>query len=100
MRMNINDVKKIICLASGAALIACASAFAMDVSSAKDQNLVCEQADGYLKVVKPSPEVDNLVKETNAKRKEKYKEIASSTGATVEQVAARTAERAPGAKCP
>ena len=44
-------------------------AFALDLGDAKARGLVGETAAGYLGAVKPSAEVNTLVKDINAQRK-------------------------------
>ncbi len=68
------------------------SAFALDLQSARSQKLVAEQANGYIKAVKPSPEVDALVANVNAGRKAEYERIAKEKGSKVEDVAAIAAQ--------
>jgi len=59
---------------------------ALDLDQARAQNLVKETASGYLKVEKPSAEVDALVKKINAGRKNAYKKIAEKQGVSLEVV--------------
>jgi len=63
---------------------------ALDLDQAKAQKLVKETPSGYLVAVKPSAEVDALIKKVNAGRKAHYQKIAKKQGtslATVEQLA-------------
>ena len=61
--------------------------FAIDLQSAKDQGLVGETTSGYLAAVKsPSPEVSALIESINAKRKQKFKEIATRNNTSLEAV--------------
>ncbi len=64
------------------------SAFALDVSTAKAQGLVGEQADGYLGIPNPpgSDEVKKFVADINLKRRAHYQDIASSNGTSLEAV--------------
>lgn len=64
------------------------SALALDVSSAKAQGLVGEQADGYLGIPNPpgSDEVQKFVADINLKRRAHYQEIASGNGTSLEAV--------------
>ncbi len=55
-------------------------ASALELGQAKDQGLVAETASGYLAVVKPSDEVNELVSKINAGRKEAYQDIADKRG--------------------
>lgn len=67
---------------------------AMDLQDAKQAGLVGEQVNGYLGAVKPSNEVNTLVKKVNDKRKAKYQELATKHNITVKSVAARAAKKA------
>jgi uncharacterized protein YdbL (DUF1318 family) len=63
---------------------------ALNLDQAKAQKLVKETSSGYLVAVKPSAEVDALIKKVNAGRKAHYQKIAKKQGtslATVEQLA-------------
>ena len=65
-------------------------ASALNLDQAKAQNLVKETPGGYLVAVKPSTEVDALIKKINAGRKAQYQKIAKKQGTslkTVEQLA-------------
>ena len=67
-------------------------ASALDLAQARAQGLVKETPSGYLTVVKPSGEVNNLVKNINAGRKAEYQRIAKKNGtplSTVEQLAGK-----------
>lgn len=62
-------------------------AFSMDLQTAKDQGLVGETPSGYLEAVKStSPEVNSLIENINAQRKQKFKEIAARNNTTLEAV--------------
>lgn len=68
--------------------------YALDLEQAKAQGLVGEQPDGYLGVVKATPEVVALVADINKKRRAAYEDIARKNGITVEQVAVLAGEKA------
>jgi hypothetical protein len=73
----------------GFALVAL-PASALDLATAKAQGLVRETPNGYLAVVKASPEVSSLVNSINAGRRSEYQKIAQKRGtplSTVEQLA-------------
>ncbi len=75
-------------------LITCQAAFALDLQTAKAQGLVGETLTGYLAPVKATPEVQQLVKTINTKRKAQYKKIAQRNGTSlqaVEQLAGKKA---------
>lgn len=71
-------------------------AFAIDLATAKAKGLIGERNDGYLGyVVKPAKnDVQVLVKEVNNKRRTKFRQTVAKTGATLDQVAKRFAQRA------
>lgn len=60
---------------------------ALDLHGARAQGAVGEKLDGYAAVIKPSPEVNTLVAEVNAKRKQKYAEISKQNGQPADVVA-------------
>ena len=78
------------CAANSAAI-----AYAIDLQTAKSQGLVGETTSGYLDAVKsPSPEVTALIESINAKRKQKFQEIAARNNTSlqaVEQLAGKKA---------
>ena len=63
-------------------------AFAAELQGAKADGMVGEQLNGYLGVVNSaaSDDVRALVKDVNAKRKEKYQSIAKQNGTSLETV--------------
>ena len=70
------------------------AAYALTLAEAKQQGLVGEQITGYLGTVTTNAETTALVQTINAKRKQKYKEIAERNGTSlesVEQLAGKTA---------
>jgi uncharacterized protein YdbL (DUF1318 family) len=76
-------------------LLACSTvAMALDLDSAKSQGLVGEQPNGYLGVVKATPEAVELASDINAKRRTAYDAIAKKNGATLDQVAALAGQKA------
>lgn len=68
--------------------------YALDLEQAKAQGLVGEQPDGYLGVVKATPEAVALAADINKKRRAAYEDIARKNGITVEQVAVLAGEKA------
>ena len=70
------------------------SACALELSDAKEQGLVGEQTDGLLGVVETSQQAEDLVKDINAKRLLKYKQIAEKNSMTLEQVSLLAGEKA------
>lgn len=67
---------------------------AMNLQDAKQAGLVGEQTNGYLGAVKPSSEVNALVKSVNEKRKAKYQELATKHNVSVQAISARAAKKA------
>ena len=76
------------------ALTMAGSAFALELDQAKTQGLVGEQPNGYLGVVKATPEAVQLVSEVNEKRRQAYERIARQNGITLEQVANLAGQKA------
>ncbi len=61
---------------------------AADLSSAKNDGLIGEQANGYIGFVKAVPaDVRKLVNDVNDKRKERYQQIAKSKKVSLSDVA-------------
>ncbi|GGO70309.1 YdbL family protein [Bowmanella pacifica] len=69
-------------------------AMAIELDEAKQKGYVGEQTDGYLGIVKSAPEVPELVKDVNAKRKAKYQELAQKNGISLAQVEALAGKKA------
>jgi len=68
---------------------------ALDLDSAKQQDLVGEQTDGYIAAVSetPSADVKALVADVNGKRRAAYQEIAQKNGTKLEDVAILSAQK-------
>jgi uncharacterized protein len=80
-------MKKLTILLTYCLLLIAQPAFSMDLQTAKSQGLVGELTSGYLDaVVAPSAEVKALIDEVNAKRKQKYMEIAARNKITLKDV--------------
>jgi hypothetical protein len=82
---------RLLTLLSGIALgVALAvPAFALDLHEARAKGLLGEQWDGYVGIVaSPTPELEKLAAEINAKRRAHYQEIARRNGTELEAVAA------------
>jgi uncharacterized protein YdbL (DUF1318 family) len=62
------------------------TSMAIELQDAKSQLLVGEKADGYLGVVKSSPEVIALVNRINKARRQHYEDIAKRNGTSVDVV--------------
>lgn len=69
-------------------------ALAIELDEAKQKGYVGEQTDGYLGIVKSAPDVPELVKDVNAKRKAKYQELAQKNGISLAQVEALAGKKA------
>ena len=76
------------------ALLFSFNCLALSLKEAKTQGLVGEQLNGYLGVIKASPETKNLVTSINEKRKTHYKKIAKKNAISVNDVAKLAAEKA------
>ena len=63
-----------------------APVFALDLQQAKEQGLVGEMSSGYLGVVKGGADVNALVNDINAKRRQEYLAIAAKNGISLEAV--------------
>ena len=84
-------MKKFIAFAFAALLLTAAMpspAHAMDVATAKQQGLIGEQPDGMLGIVTkvPSPELTELVKQTNIQRLAIYKDMSTKQGIVLPQI--------------
>lgn len=77
-----------------ASLLITNTAFALSLGEAKQQGLVGEQLTGYLGTVSATDETTALVKDINAKRKQKYQEIAQRNGTSLESVEKLAGKRA------
>lgn len=71
-------------------------AFAMGLGEAKSKGLVGETSSGYLAAVKPSADINALVKDINGKRKAQYKKIAAKNDISLEAVEVRAGQKAIG----
>lgn len=69
-------------------------AFAIGLDQAKQQGLVGEKDNGYLGVVVATSDVQSLVNDINAKRKNVYAKLAEKNGITVQQVEKLAAQKA------
>lgn len=86
-----------------AALVLCASvAFAaLTVESAKSQGLIGERTNGMIGIVSvATPELTQLVTQTNAQRLEKYKAIAEKRGVDINQIEAYAGKKLIGLAAP
>lgn len=79
-------MKKHFLIATLAAALIAFPAFALDLHGARASGQVAETAEGYVKAVKSSPEVEALVAEVNAKRRAEYERISKQNGQPVDVV--------------
>ncbi|MEH6590454.1 MAG: YdbL family protein [Halioglobus sp.] len=93
-----NIVKRISLILTGAtlSLFMAVSALALDLGEAKDKGMVGETNAGYIAAVKPSDEVNQLVKSINEQRKVQYERIAEKNSISLEAVEVRAGQRAIG----
>ncbi len=68
-------------------------AYALDLHQARATGLVGERLDGYVAARKDTPEVQALVNEVNAKRKQEYARISAENSQPVDIVAKLAAEQ-------
>lgn len=64
-----------------------APALALDLQSARSSGAVGEKLDGYVAAIQSSAEVNALVADVNAKRKQEYTRISKENGQPVDVVA-------------
>lgn len=91
------NLKKIPQQAFGAlalSLLLIMPALALDLGEAKSKGLVGETSKGYIAAVKPSGEVNALVKDINTQRKAHYQKIATKNNISLEAVEARAGQKA------
>ncbi|WP_299491628.1 YdbL family protein [uncultured Shewanella sp.] len=75
-------------------LLFCLNAYAISLQEAKMQGKVGEQQNGYLGIVKASPEVNTLTKRVNDARRNSYQKIAKQNGIPLSEVANLAAKKA------
>lgn len=68
--------------------------FALSLEEAKSKGLVGEDPSGYLGAVQQSPEVMQLIKDINSRRRAKYEQIAQQNGTPVAAVEALAGKKA------
>lgn len=76
------------------ALLLSINAFAISLQDAKNQGMLGEQLNGYLGVVKASPEANKLMTKVNGERRSYYQKIAKKNGITLNEVASLAAKKA------
>lgn len=75
------------------ALFIATPAFALDLHVARDSGVLGEKNDGYVAVLKKSPEATTLADEVNAKRKAEYARISQQNKQPVDIVAKLAAQQ-------
>ena len=84
---GVTTMKILLALFASYLLLTAHPAFALDLQAAKNQGLVGETPSGYLEAVtQPTAQVSALIRDINAQRKQKFKEIASRNNTTLEAV--------------
>lgn len=68
-------------------------AFALDLKQARETGRVGETTQGYIAAIKSSADVDALVADVNAQRKQEYTRISKENGEGVDIVAKLAAEQ-------
>ena len=74
-------------------LLAAFPAFALDLHEARDSGLIGEKMNGYVAAVQEKPEIQALVAEINAKRRQEYARISGENRQPVDVVAKLAAEQ-------
>ena len=69
------------------------AAFAMDLQSARKLGAVGERLDGYVEILKPSPEATELAKDVNTRRLAEYQRISKENNQSSEIVAMLAAKK-------
>ena len=92
--MNFMRISQQIFSALALSLLMALPAFALDLGEAKSKGLVGETSSGYLAAVKPSSDVNALVKDINGKRKTHYGKIAKKNNISLEAVEVRAGQKA------
>ena len=73
-------------LVGAMSLLMSLSAYALDLTQAKSQGLIGEQANGYVGLVKESTEAKTLAEDINAKRKKAYIDLAKKNNLNLQDV--------------
>lgn len=76
-----------------AGMLLTSPAFALDLHQARHDGILGEKADGYVAVLKKSPEAVALASEVNQKRRQEYARISKENNQSVEIVAKLAAEQ-------
>jgi uncharacterized protein YdbL (DUF1318 family) len=68
-------------------------AFALTLDQARNSGAIAEQLDGYVAVLKASPDVNALAADINTKRKQEYARISKENGQPIDIVAKLAAQQ-------
>ncbi|MFH1159277.1 MAG: YdbL family protein [Pseudomonadota bacterium] len=68
-------------------------AFALDLHQARNAGILGEKNDGYVAVLKKTPEAETLAKEVNGKRAQEYERISKQNNQPVKVVATLAAQQ-------
>lgn len=93
-KVNFKKLSASICLAVFCLLVLPIAALALSLDEAKAKGLVGEEPTGYLGVVSASPEATQIAQDINAKRRQKYQQIAQQNGTAVAAVEALAGKKA------
>lgn len=74
-------------------MLAAFPAMAMDLHQARSTGVVGETLDGYIAAIKPSAEVNALVAEINAKRRQEYGRISAANNQPIGVVSSLAAQQ-------
>lgn len=83
----------LLCSLFAFALMAAIPAMAMSLDQARSSGLVGEKLDGYVGVVKASPDASSVAADVNAKRKTEYEKISKQNGQPASVVGKVAAEQ-------
>lgn len=93
-RRSLEKCARTVCLVLICILLVPLSAFAVSLDEAKGKGLVGEEPTGYLGAVVSSADVNSLVQDINAKRRDKYQQIAEQNRTPVAAVEALAGKKA------
>jgi uncharacterized protein YdbL (DUF1318 family) len=89
--MTISSIKRLF-LTIVAVMVFTSPAFALDLQSARSSGVIGEKNDGYVAVLKPSPEVNAFAAKVNEGRQIECMRISKENGQTIGVVAKVAAE--------
>ena len=80
-------------VAAGTLILAAAPAIAMELGEARASGIVGEKADGYVALIKDTPEAEALVSDINIRRKKEYERISAANNQPVAVVTKLAAQQ-------